>query len=90
VVAPGAGAGLFLQNQAAAALNQRAKKVAMLEAEGGKLFSYLWCNCSKESQEQIARHPLQAMTRENVLRWANADGEEVEATEPGAVPLMEE
>jgi hypothetical protein len=42
VVAPGANAGLFLQNQAAAALNQRAKKVAMLEAEEGKLFSYLF------------------------------------------------
>lgn len=69
---------------------ERIKHINELRREERKLYSYIWCNCSKESQEQIARHPLQAMTRDGVLRFQNADGAEVAADAVGAQPVMED
>jgi hypothetical protein len=57
--------------------------------EEGRLFSHVFANCSRESQEQIARAMIQAKRDDGTLSFINMLGNECLQNDFGAVPRME-
>jgi hypothetical protein len=70
-------------------VTERQKILTGLASEERRLFSHLWGNCSKESQEQIARAPIQVINADGSLAFVNLLGAPCAQNDPNARPLLE-